>query len=324
MGSMSLHHHPNRRRAKPIKKGPMSPAPLAEVCDVTTFGPANPKGHLLVEVPHGATRLSDYEGTRRHLTGELPKDLEHFFCVNTDIGAPEGALYLGDALGRQGFAVTVLRCLIPRTFIDTNRVLARTTQGVVVDGLTPGVPGYVTSKDDIAWLEAQAARYHARVGEAYRAVCGEAKGLAVQLHSYAPKSVGIEKTDADIVNALHRAYEPAVYATWPERPQIDFISATADGSFQSAPALVTALREALVAAGFDARENATYHLHPATMGLEYALAWRDRVVCFELNRGLVADPFVPFGVSPISAEKVARVMAPLLPVLAHALTGDSI
>ena len=48
-------------------------------------------------------------------------------------------------------------------------------------------------------------------------------------------------------------------------------------------------------------------------------AYPDQVVCVELNRGLVADPFVPFGVSPISEAKVAKMVSPLGRVLAAAL-----
>jgi len=44
------------------------------------------------------------------------------------------------------------------------------------------------------------------------------------------------------------------------------------------------------------------------------------VLCVELRRDLVADPFVPFAVSPIGAAKVARMVAPLVSVLGAALS----
>ena len=279
---------------------------------------ASPKW-LLIEVPHGATRKSDYDAVVRELKSTLPAQLEHFFFVNTDIGAPEGADWLGRSLSAQGVNVVVARCLIPRTFIDTNRVIAQTQQGVVVDGLTPAVPGYIDSKEDAAWLTAQHARYHQVVHAAYQEVCRGANGLALQLHSYSPRSVAIEKTDGNIVNALHAAYVPEVYAKWPERPAVDLISALADGSFKAAPRLVAALLEAYLADGIPAKENATYHLHPVAMGYQYALQYPSQVVCVELNRGLIADPFVPFGVSPISEPKVAKMVAPIASVLAAAL-----
>jgi hypothetical protein len=189
----------------------------------------------------------------------------------------------------------------------------------VSEGLTPAVPGYVDAPADVQWLTELHSRYHGAVESLYRAICGGAGGLALQLHSYAPRSVEIEKTDAGIVAALHAAYQPDVYSKWRERPAVDLISATADGSFRSAPSLVVALLAAFAAAGIAAGENATYHLHPITMALEYARRYRDQVVCVELNRGLLADPFVPFGVSPISEEKVARMAAPIAQVLAAAL-----
>jgi hypothetical protein len=274
---------------------------------------------LLIEVPHGATRKSDYDAVVTRLKSKLPEQLEHFFFVNTDIGAPEGAAWLGKTLSAQGINVVVIRCLMPRTFIDTNRVIVPLQDGKVVDGLTPAVPGYIDSAEDAKWLTAQHARYHQAVNAAYQEVCRGADGLALQLHSYSPRSVSIEKTDGNIVAALHAAYVPEVYAKWPERPQVDVISTLADGSFRAAPRLVDALLKEYAAAGIAAKENGTYHLHTIAMGYVYALAYPQQVLCVELNRGLVADPFVPFGVSPISEEKVAKMVAPLGRVLAAAL-----
>ncbi len=296
------------------------PASIEGVVDIKTY-PGTSRHWLLIEVPHGATRKADYDAAFSRLKSRLPAQLEHFFFVNTDIGAPEGADWLGRTLSTQGLNVVVARCLIPRTFIDTNRVIAQTEQGVVKDGLTAAVPGYVDSAEDLAWLKAQHARYHAAVEALYREVCRGADGLALQLHSYSPRSVGIEKVDGQIVEALHAAYVPEVYATWPERPVVDLISATADGSFRSAPKLVAELLRAYEADGIPAKENGTYHLAPAAMGMVYAQAYPDQVVCVELNRGHVADPFVPFGVSSISEEKVAKLVAPIGRVLGGALRG---
>ena len=281
------------------------------VCELVVHRGTSGGPQVLVEVPHGATREAEYHALARTLKGRLPAQLEHFFFVNTDVGAPEGAAWLGRTLAARGVTVVVARCLIPRTFIDTNRVVEHDARGgTLVDGLTPGVPGYLDDAEDLARLVELHAAYHALVGRAYDAVCGRG-GRALQLHSYAPRSVGIEKTDATIVEALHAAYVPEVYATWPERPAVDLISATADGSFRTAPALVASTRAAYARAGIDAQENATYHLHPATMGLHYARRFPEQVLCVELNRGLIADPFTPFGVSPISEPKVARMVAPI-------------
>lgn len=300
------------------------PQSVEGVVEVTTYAAVSSPGKsshewLLIEVPHGATRKSDYDAVVSKLKSKLPHQLEHFFFVNTDIGAPEGAQWLGKTLSAQGLNVVVARCLLPRTFIDTNRVIAPSEGGKVVAGLTPAVPGYIDSSEDARWLTEQHGRYHAVVERAYQEVCRGANGLALQLHSYSPRSVSIEKTDGNIVEALHAAYVPEVYAKWPERPPIDIISALADGSFRAAPKLVDAVLAAYVADGIAAKENGTYHLHAVAKGYEYARAYPDQVVCVELNRGLVADPFVPFGVSPISEAKVAKMVAPLGRVLAEML-----
>ena len=291
------------------------------ICEIAVHRPATaPRGWLLIEVPHGATRQSDYETLAGRLKSSLPANLDHFFYVNTDVGAPEGAEWIARALSAQGFGVVLTRCLIPRTLIDTNRVVAESQGGRVIDGLTPAVPGYIDDPGDALMLVAMHGAYHARVSEAYASICGKGRGLALQLHSFSPRSVQIEKTDAGIVEALHAAYVPEVYAKWPERPAVDLICATEDGSFKAAPKLVAALKAAYATAGIEAKENATYHLHPATMGLLYARAHPEQVLCVELNRGLIADPFVPFGVSPISPTKVARMVAPIAQVLAEAMS----
>lgn len=298
----------------------MSEPGEGEVVEVTEFKSATPsRKWLLIEVPHGATRKGDYDAVFAQLESPLPEQLEHFFFVNTDVGAPEGAAWLGKTLSAQGLNVVVARCLIPRTFIDANRVVARTEAGVVKDGLTPAVASYVTSAKDIAWLTALHQRYHRVVDGLYQDVCRKHDGLALQLHSYSPRSVGIEKVDQDIVKALHAAYVPEVYAKWPERPAVDLICETADGSFKAAPKLHDALLAAYAADGVEAKKNGTYHQHPVTMGYEYASAFPQQVVCVELNRGLVCDPFVPFGVSPLSEEKLARMVAPIGRVLVAAL-----
>src|SRR5687768_8949782 len=78
---------------------------------------------LVIEIPHGATRTADYTACAAELTSPLPADLVDFFHVNTDAGAPE----LGRAIAQRVVAdeptrtVVVLRCRIPRTFIDCNR-----------------------------------------------------------------------------------------------------------------------------------------------------------------------------------------------------------
>lgn len=296
--------------------------PIPGVCEVAWHPSAtNSAGpDLLIEVPHGATRPRDYQDLRAQLTGTLPEDLEHFFHVNTDIGAPECADWLARTLARRGHGVLVLRCAVPRTFIDCNRVAAGAVPGVVVDGLTPAVASYISEPADKQLLEDLHRRYHILVARAYARVCGRG-GLALQLHSYAPRSVGIDVVDADIVRALHRAYEPATYATWPERPQVDLITAGPGNQFLAHPGMVAAVQAGYAELGIPVGENLTYHLHPATMGYHYAALYPSQLLCVEIRRDLLADPFVPFGESPISPDKVARMSTPLLDAVAAALTS---
>ena len=300
--------------------------PIPGVCEVAWHPPAGDANHdtsgpaLLIEVPHGATRPRDYPDLRARLVGALPDDLDHFFYVNTDIGAPECADWLARALAERGHGVLILRCGVPRTFIDCNRVAAGALPGVVVDGLTPAVASYIHEPADEQLLTDLHVRYHALVARAYARVCGRG-GLALQLHTYAPRSVGIDVIDADIVRALHRAYEPATYATWPERPPVDLITAGPDARVLAHPGLVAATITGYRELGIEVGENITYRLHPATMGYHYAAHYPAQLLCVEMRRDLLADPFIPFGESFINPTKVARMTAPLLTATADALAS---
>lgn len=297
------------------------------IVDVTWYPPrdaseASPASTLLVETPHGATRRSDYEAVEAQLVSTLPEDLIRFFFVNTDIGTPEGAEQIARALSTaptgRSFGVLVLRCSVPRTFIDTNRVVEASTSDAVVEGMTPAVASYITDAADHALLRGLHQRYHELVERAYAAVLGRG-GLALQLHSYAPRSVGIDKIDRNIVAALREAYLPEVYETWPRRPSVDLITTDPEGRVLADPEVVARLREEYAAIGIEAKENATYRLMPVSMGYQYAARYPGRVTCIELDRELLADPFVPFEDSPIGAAKVARMVGPLIVVLREAL-----
>jgi hypothetical protein len=58
---------------------------------------------------------------------------------------------------------------------------------------------------------------------------------------------------------------------------------------------------------FQATENATYRLHAATMGYRYSALYPGRVLCMEVRRDLLADPFDPFAEMKIGASKVTRI-----------------
>ncbi len=217
----------------------------------------------------------------------------------------------------------ILRCGVPRTFIDCNRVAAGAVPGVMVDGLTPAVASYISDPADQQLLADLHFRYHQPVAaRAYeQGAQVRPRAPALQLRPATPwRSVGIDAIDADIVRALHRVYEPDLYATWPERPQVDLISAGPDGRVLAHAAMIAALHAHYPEIGVEVRDNATYHLHPATMGYHYAARYPGQVLCVEMRRDLLADPFVPFGESPISPDKVARMTTPLLTAVAAALT----
>lgn len=298
------------------------------VVDVTWYPPreastSSPASTLLIELPHGATRRSDYEALEARLVSTLPPDLVEFFFVNTDIGTPEGAEQIARALSTapgESFGVLVLRCLLPRTFIDTNRVIAASTSGKLENGMTPALPSYVTAAPDHALLVELHRRYHELVARAYAAIVGRG-GLALQLHSYAPRTVGIDRIDEHIVEALRRAYAPAVYETWPERPAVDLITADLEGKVLGPPALIARLRDEYAKIGIVAEENESYRLLPAAMGYQYASEYAGRVLCIELDRGRLADPFIPLAESPIGAAKVETMVGPLIIALREALAG---
>jgi len=282
----------------------------------------SPARTLLIEMPHGATRRSDYEALQAQLVSTLPADLVQFFFVNTDIGTPEGAERIAAALSTApagpSFGVLVLRCLLPRTFIDTNRVIAASTSDEVENGMTPAIASYITAAEDRARLIGLHQRYHELVARAYAAIPGQG-GLALQLHSYAPRSVGIDRIDEHIVEALRRAYAPGVHETWPERPAVDLITADGEGTVLGPPAIIARVREEYAKIGIAAKENESYRLTPVAMGYQYARQYAGRVLCIELNRGRLADPFIPLAESPIGAGKVETMVGPLVVALREAL-----
>ena len=281
---------------------------IAEVCEVTLvtgsgFDHESPPD-LLIEVPHGATRAREYDAIRRKLSGPYPDRLREFFFVNTDAGAPECALETARQLTADAaLGVLVLRSLIPRTFIDCNREVGTGPRAAMRDGLTPGLPGYIAHGDDVETLRALHDEYQALARGAYDQVCGHG-GRALILHTYAPRSVQIESIDERIVENLRRAYKPGVYETWDKRPDVDIISETENG-IRLAPAdLVAAIREAFAEIGIRVAENATYRLSPETTGYRHSARYPGKVLCMEIDRGLLADPFTPFEEMKIGRSSV--------------------
>jgi len=292
----------------------MSTAPrLADtpVVERLTFGAAAPTPpSLLIEVPHGATRTLDYRRVEAHLRSPLPDNLVDFFHVNTDAGAPELAVAVAQRFvaDRPGSRAVVLRCLIPRTFIDCNRRLDASPEAFRAGKVTPGLMPWITHEDDREALMALHARYVAAV-LAEAASLGDT-GALLLLHTYAPRSVDVS-VDADIVPNLRRAYLPEVVETWPLRPAVDVIHRDLEGVPHAPPAVLAALRDGLAAVGVAVADGATYPLHPSTLAWDHVRRHPGRTLCVEVRRDLVAAPFSPFEEMVIDPALVERFAGPL-------------
>lgn len=269
---------------------------------------------LLIEIPHGATTTSDFESLARLLSSPLPTALIDFFYVNTDAGAPELAVAIAERLvaDEPSRTVAVLRCRVPRTFIDCNRRIDASPAEFREGKVTPGIPPWITTPADRALLRD---RYDAYVG-AVRAAIDRLSpdGALLLLHTYAPRSVDVE-VDLDIVEKLHRAWQPDVAPTWPLRPEVDVIGRAVDGTSLVPAPVIAALTGALAPLGIVPADSATYPLHPSTLAWEHAARLPGRALCVEVRRDLLADPFSPFTEMRIGEDRVARLAEPLATAL---------
>ena len=287
-------------------------------------GPGSAPGDaptLLVEVPHGADRSIDYALLERQLQGPLPPGLADFFFVNTDVGAwALGREIAAQVIAARPHTVALLvRCLVPRTFVDCNRDLDASGTGALDQGgVTPGIPPYVRNPADHALLRQLHARYISLTDDAYEVVMG-AGGLAVVPHTYAPRSVGIAQVDDRIVEELHRVYAPDLVDTWPLRPEVDLITRTPEGERRCPPGAVAALLPAFESEGIAAEEGDTYTLHPVTRAATLSDRYPGRLLCFEARRDLVVKAWTPFAEMHPDPEGVSRMARPVASFLATAL-----
>lgn len=299
---------------------------IESVCEVFRFGREGP-ADLLIELPHGATERTHYDAVAARLESPLPARLEEFFHVNTDFGVPElarevAARLTGSARKASVKGVVVVRALVPRTFIDFNRVIGEADSAPSSPGMTPGLPPYITAAVDRHLLLSLYQQYHVAVAGMYREVCGRggrSDGIALTLHSYSPRSVEVE-VDADIVTALRAAYRPAAYRSWALRPAVDLITRDGEGRDLSPPGLAADLRAAYAGLGLESGENTAYHLHAASMGHRYSAAHPGRVLCAEFRRDLLGAPWRPFTPSQVGPRKIARLARPLADGLAAVLS----
>jgi hypothetical protein len=296
---------------------------IPEVAEVTRLLGARARApqrpDLVLEVPHGATRAAHFDALAARLVGPFPADLRDFFFVNTDVGAPEAALEVARRVVARESERTalVVRCLVPRTFVDTNRIIdpaaAATTSRA--GQMTPGIVSYVKDPRDLATLLERHGAYRRLVEAAFESVCGHG-GRGVMLHSYAPREVDVP-VDERIVERLHAAYQPDQVERWPLRSEVDLITTAPDGVLLADAALAERVRAAYGAADVAVAENKAYHLHPSTVAHSLALRHPGRTLCLELRRDLLVRAFTPFSEMHADPARIARMAAPLAAALAH-------
>jgi hypothetical protein len=299
------------------------PRSIPGVCDVTEVRGARARGapDLLLEVPHGATRARDYDELRRELVGDFPADLQAFFFVNTDVGAPELALRVAELVvaADPARSCLVVRSLIPRTFVDCNRDIDPTTlaRASAAGEMTAGLHAWVQDPRDRRLLLERYGAYRELATRAYDSVCGNG-GRALMVHSYAPRSVDVAVDDR-IVESLRAAYAPERVESWPLRASVDLIVDTPDGERLADPDLTANAQREFTSAGFDVAVNGAYALHPVSLAHVFARAYPQRTLCLELRRDLLLRAFTPFAEMDADATKIERVAAPL----ARAVLGCS-
>ena len=293
-------------------------ASIADVCDVALVRGAAEADEaapsLLVEIPHGATRAVHFATLRARLRGPFPDDLDAFFFVNTDVGAPEVASATAQRFvgAHPGRSALVIRCLIPRTFIDCNRVIDAATRPAAsaAGQMTPGVAEYVRDAADFRLLFERYSAYRALVTRAFDTVCG-AGGFGLMTHTYAPRSIDVP-VDERIVERLRAEYRPEASGNWPLRAEVDLITNAPDGELLASEPLAARARAAFEREGFVVAQNGAYSLHPSSMGNVHAKRWPGRTLCLEIRRDLLVRAFTPFAemdVDPAKAGRVASVLA---------------
>lgn len=266
---------------------------------------------LLIEVPHGATRLLHYESLRGLLKGTYDDNLTKFFYVNTDVGAPEAAVAVARGLlARQPeMKIRILRSLVPRTFADCNRTAE-------ANGDNAAVPNYVTDPVDIATVIAYHQSYVDQAERAYAEVCARG-GYALILHTYAPRTVKIDHVNGDIVEQLTEAWLPKNRRKWSKRPDVDLITAPPDGESLAPAGLAEDVRRQYASINVEVAENASYKLHHETLGLRWSNQYPGRVLCVELNRQRLVKRWAPLEPMEVMPRRIANMTKPLVAAMAR-------
>jgi hypothetical protein len=210
----------------------------------------------------------------------------------------------------------VLRCRLPRTFVDCNRVIEEGTAPAAsaAGAVTPGLPPWIRDPADLALLRARYGAYRRLVEDAVTAACGSG-GRAVFVHTYAPRGVDVP-VDERIVERLREAYRPENLERWPLRAEVDLIADDPEGRPLASESLVVRTRAAFQRAGFEVARSRAYALHPSTLAHRFATSFPDRTLCLEVRRDLLVPVFTGFAEMTVDAAKVARVAAALADALA--------
>jgi hypothetical protein len=305
------------------------PASVADVVHVELLrGPhADPDAppDLLVEVPHGADERRHYDRLRERLRGDLPDDLHVFFHVNTDVAAWAYGRATAEAVlaAAPRRSALLVRSLIPRTFVDCNRVAEYSGGRLDQGALTPGIPSYVRDEDDRRLLLELHGAYVEVARAAFAAVCGHG-GLALVPHTYGPRSLGIDAIDDEIVSKLRWACAPERHDSWPLRAELDLLTRDGDKRCYAPDGIEQQLLDAFARAGFQAKANDTYFLHPSTLGYQWCSQYPGRVLSLEVRRDLLVEAWLPFEeMRPVADRcgRVAEVLATALEPAFHQLSS---
>lgn len=298
---------------------------IAGVCEVEYLrgAAADPQAppDLLLEVAHGATLARHFTGLRTELRGSYGDDLLDFFFVNTDVGAPELARAVAARVvrGQPRRSAVVVRCLVPRTFIDCNRRIERDAvpKAAKAGEMTPGLPPWVKVLEDQRLLLDRYFAYRDAVAAAFDVTMGNG-GLALFVHTYAPRSIDVP-VDEHIGRSLRAAYAADRIGSYALRPGVDLITHDPDGRELASAALAQRAAAEFGAAGFDVARNATYPLHPVTLAHSFATRAPSSTLCLEVRRDLLLPEFVPFRELVPEAAKVERAAVPLAAALLSSL-----
>jgi hypothetical protein len=278
-----------------------------------TAAPAGAPPDLLLEVPHGATTAAQFAAVESRFVAPPDPRLRDFYFVNTDVGAPE----LAAAVAAQFVAAhpertaAVVRCLLPRTFVDCNRRIDTASQPAAsaAGAMTPGLPPWITDERDRRHLLAGYAQYREVVEAGFVETCGRG-GLGLMVHTYAPRSIDVA-VDDDIVAALHREYAPERIDGWPLRAAVDLITVDPEGRDLSAAPVAAVAAAGYAALGWSVERNGAYNLHPVTLANLFANRYPGQTLCLEVRRDLLVPAFVPFVELAVDPDRIAVAARPL-------------